>query len=74
MTDWSADFRKPSGQIFVAEPMAASGQVWPYRLALRVDSRIIGLAEDRAGELYILTNETFGPYGTTGKVFRLIHP
>lgn len=74
LTDWSADFKKPSGQIFVAEPVAESGQVSPYRRALRVDSRIIGLAEDRAGELYILTNETFGPYGTTGKVFRLSRP
>jgi hypothetical protein len=74
VTDWSADFRNPSGPVFVAEPMAASGQVWPYRRALRVDSRIVGLAEDRAGELYILTNETFGRYGTTGKVFRLTRP
>ena len=39
VSDWSADFRKPSGQIFVAAPIAASGQVWPYRRALRVDSR-----------------------------------
>lgn len=30
------------------------------------------LAEDRAGELYVLTNETFGPYGNTGKVLRLV--
>lgn len=74
VTDWSADFRKPSGQIFVAEPLAASGQLWPYRQALRVDSRIIGLSADRAGEFYVLTNETFGPYGTTGKVFRLTRP
>jgi hypothetical protein len=31
----------------------------------------VGLSEDRAGELYVLTNETFGPYGSTGKVFRI---
>lgn len=71
VADWSADFKKPAGQIFVAEPSAA-GKLWPYRRALQIDGRIIGLAEDRAGELYVLTNETFGPYGTTGKVLRLV--
>jgi len=71
-TDWSADFRKPSGQVFVAQPGAAHGPLWPYARALQIDSRIIGIAEDRAGELYLLTNETFGPYGDTGKVFRLV--
>lgn len=71
-TDWSADFRKPSGQVFVADPGGAKGQPWPYRRVLMMDSRIIGLAEDARGEVYLLTNETFGPYGTTGKVFRLV--
>jgi len=42
------------------------------RRALQIDSRIISLAEDRAGEIYVLTNETLGPYGTTGKVLRLV--
>jgi hypothetical protein len=46
--------------------------LWPYRRALHIDSRIISLAEDRAGEIYVLTNETLGPYGTTGKVLRLV--
>lgn len=72
VTDWSADFRKPSGQLFVARPGGEPGKPWPYARALQIDSRIIGLAEDRAGELYLLTNETFGPYGDTGKVFRLV--
>jgi glucose/arabinose dehydrogenase len=72
VADWSADFKKPSGQIFVAQPAAQDGQLWPYSRALLLESRVIGLAEDRAGELYVLTNETFGPYGTTGKVFRLV--
>ena len=71
VSDWSAAFMKPSGQIFVAQP-SAGGSLWPYSRALQLESRIIGLAEDRAGELYVLTNETLGPYGTTGKVVRLI--
>jgi hypothetical protein len=72
VSDWSATFRQPSGQIFIAEPSSDSGQLWPYRRALQIDSRIISLAEDRAGEIYVLTNETLGPYGTTGKVLRLV--
>jgi glucose/arabinose dehydrogenase len=71
VSDWSAAFKQPSGQIFIAEP-GPDGQLWPYRRALQVDTRIIGLAEDRAGEIYVLTNETLGPYGTTGKVLRLL--
>jgi len=71
-TDWSADFRKPSGQVFVAQPGGTKGKPWPYRRLQVIDSRIIGLAEDRGGELYLLTNETFGPYGSTGKVFRVV--
>lgn len=72
VTDWSADFRKPSGQIFVADPADHAGGLWKTAKAMQLDSRIVGLAEDRAGELYVLTNETFGPYGETGKVFRLV--
>lgn len=71
ITDWSAAFKQPSGQIFVARPAAGRGELWPYTRALQLDTRIVGLAEDRAGELYVLTNETFGPYGTTGRVYRL---
>lgn len=72
LTDWSADFRKASGQLFIARPGTTEGKPWPYERALQIDSRIVGLAEDLAGELYVLTNETFGPYGDSGKVFRLV--
>jgi glucose/arabinose dehydrogenase len=72
IADWSADFKQASGQIFVAAPSARDGGFGPMSPALRLDSRVVGLAEDRAGEFYVLTNETFGPYGNTGKVFRLI--
>jgi glucose/arabinose dehydrogenase len=72
VSDWSAAFRQPSGQIFIADPSADGEPLWPYRRALQIDSRIIGLAEDRAGEIYVLTNETLGPYGATGKVLQLV--
>jgi len=71
-SDWSAAFKQPSGQIFAAQPAGADGAPWPYSRLLQLDTRVIGLAEDRAGELYVLTNDTMGPYGTTGKVFKLV--
>ena len=70
-TDWSSDFRKASGQVFVAEPGKPGAGLWSYRRLMQIDSRIIGLTEDRLGEMYLLTNETFGPYGNTGKVYRI---
>jgi glucose/arabinose dehydrogenase len=72
VSDWSADFKQPSGQLFVARPADRWGALWPLERVAKIDSRIVGLAEDGEGELYVLTNETFGPYGTTGKVFRLV--
>jgi hypothetical protein len=49
-----------------------TGAPWPYERLLQIDSRIIGLAEDRAGEIYVLTHEGLGPFGETGKVFKLV--
>jgi glucose/arabinose dehydrogenase len=70
--DWSADFRQPSGQLFVATPAPVFGELWPFSKLLEVESRIVSLAENRAGEIYVLTNEEPGPFGTTGKVFELV--
>ena len=36
-----------------------------------LDTRIVSMAQDASGELYILTNDNFGPFGDTGKIFRL---
>jgi glucose/arabinose dehydrogenase len=71
-SDWSAAFRQPSGQLFVARPSDATGALWPFERVLQIDSRVIGLAEDRAGEVYVLTHEGLGPFGETGKVFKLV--
>jgi len=51
---------------------------WRRRAAPRAagswhfDSRIINLAEDGAGEIYVLTREGLGPFGNTGKVYKLV--
>ncbi len=70
-TDWSASFKKSSGQLFVARPGESSQALWQHKRIAQLEGRVVGLSEDRAGELYVLTNETFGPYGNTGKVFRI---
>jgi len=70
--DWSASFRQPSGQLFVATPSERARTPWAFVRILQIESRIISLAEDRAGEIYVLTHEGLGPYGNTGKVYRLV--
>ena len=70
--DWSADFRAPSGQLFAATPAQSYGELWPFERLALMDTRIVSLDADATGELYILTNDEMGPYGTTGKVFKLV--
>lgn len=71
-SDWSAAFRQPSGQLFVARAGSMPGALWPYERVLQLDARIISLAEDAAGEIHVLTHEGMGPFGETGKVFKLV--
>lgn len=71
VSDWSADFQRPSGQIFTATPAPQFGAPWVLEKRLEVPGRVIGLAEDAAGEILVLTNDNFGPFGSTGKVYRL---
>jgi len=67
--DWSLDFQKPSGQLFAAQE--SDEALWSYEQIAKFDTRIIGLVQDTDNRKYILTNENFGPYGTTGKVMLL---
>ena len=67
--DWSRQFAQPSGQVFVASPPAEWGAAWPIAKVLDVDGRVLSVARDLSGELYVLTNDELGPFGTTGKVY-----
>ncbi|MFM7697333.1 MAG: hypothetical protein ACKO5X_01690, partial [Limnohabitans sp.] len=71
VADWSASFKQASGQLFVATPTAQSQTTWPLKKIMQIESRIISLAQDRSGEIYVLTHEGMGPFGHSGKVFRL---
>ena len=75
VADWSASFKQASGQLFTATPQQLTDKLWPLEKVMQLDSRIISLAEDHNGEIYVLTHEGMGPFGNTGKVFRLVsHP
>ncbi len=68
IADWSRDFRQPSGQLFIAAESAQPP--WALEHIAQLDTRIVALVQD-GGQLYVMTNDNFGPYGQTGKVFEL---
>lgn len=70
--DWSRSFKEPSGQVLLASPPERWGALWSITKLLEVEGRILGLGRDAEGELYVLTNLELGPYGTTGKVWKLV--
>ncbi len=72
LADWSLDFRSPSGQLFVATPAQSWGEVWSLVSLKTLETRIVSLDTDGAGEIYVLTNDELGPFGSTGKVFKLV--
>ncbi len=72
IADWSRAFDVPSGQIFIARPSPGFGAPWTLEKLAEVDDRVTALGQDARGEIYVLTNETYGPYGTTGEVHRLV--
>ena len=72
VADWSASFKQASGQLFIAMPQTQNDKLWPMEKITQIESRIISLAEDRSGEIYVLTHDGMGPFGNTGKVFRLV--
>jgi glucose/arabinose dehydrogenase len=76
--DWSTSFSLPDGHLFVATPPAGGTGTWSMaplavegRDGVNLQEFVLGLSEDAAGELYVLTSEVGGPSGTTGKVYRI---
>lgn len=70
--DWSRDFQEPSGQLFAAWPSPRHGSPWAFAKLMEIDRRITSVGQGADGEIYVLSNETFGPYGETGEVHRLV--
>lgn len=70
--DYSANPKEPSGQVFLARPSGDIGALWNIDPVLQLTARAQGMGVDSAGELYVLTRESFAPAGDTGKVFKLV--
>ena len=71
VSDWSASFQEPSGQLFAATPAQSYGALWPLQKIAELETRIVGLAADAAGEVYVLTTDQFGPFGESGRIYKL---
>lgn len=77
--DWSKNWAKPDGTMFVATRPAEAGKPWAME-PLELDSRpkgnvgeyVVSFGEDADGELYVMTNNKSALMGTTGKVFKLV--
>ncbi|MGA1842920.1 MAG: PASTA domain-containing protein [bacterium] len=76
--DWSIS-NQADGTLFLAIPPPKDGVLWPngeILVANNEDNRpgefVRGFGQDPNRELYVLTSETTGPSGETGKVYRIV--
>ncbi|MGD1992630.1 MAG: PQQ-dependent sugar dehydrogenase [Anaerolineae bacterium] len=79
--DWSTGFNRPDGTLLVATPPEMGEGMWPFeevRIAARENGRLgsflLSFGQDADLELYVLTSDTPGPSGDTGKVFKIVPP
>ena len=74
---YSTDMMLPAGAVYAAMPRSGTGLWMPEKIAFSDTGAsvgghfVIGFGQDRNGEVYVLTNDNFGPSGSTGRVFRL---
>lgn len=76
--DFSSGGPSPSGLLFTATRPATPGEQWPMKeLAVntgsgRIDTLLRSFGQDESNELYILTADSSGPSGKTGKVYKIV--
>lgn len=77
--DWSTSFQEADGTLLVATPPETAGAMWPYQevgIATRENGRLgtylVSFGQDANLELYILTSDTAGPSGETGKALKIV--
>ncbi|HEX6471096.1 MAG TPA: PQQ-dependent sugar dehydrogenase [Streptosporangiaceae bacterium] len=75
--DFTRNIAQPDGSLFVATPRFRGP--WSMRQLRigttdsgRVEHYVLGLGQDRRGEVYVLTTDNEGPTGSTGKIYRLV--
>ena len=77
--DWSRSFRRPDGTLLVSSPRKSGlWHIQEIQVHSSPDGRlghfILGFGQDSSGEVYVLTSDSVGPSGNTGKVYRLVKP
>jgi glucose/arabinose dehydrogenase len=80
--DWSTSFgEEADGTLLIATPSETEGQLWTYQELVvngsengRLNEYLLSFGQDNDGEIYILTTESAGPTGNSGKVYRLVTP
>ena len=77
--DWSRSFVKPDGVLYIATRPTDGGQKWsmaPLELANppggKLNAFVVSMGQNAEGEIYVMTNDSNGLVGTTGKVFKLV--
>jgi len=78
--DWSKSFSSGDGSLFVAMRRGVLRTVlWPIQeIAIsnfpnqRIGQFVMSVGQDLSGEMYVLTKETLGPSGSTGKVYKIV--
>jgi glucose/arabinose dehydrogenase len=77
--DWSRSFATPDGTLLVATPR--KNGLWPIQELQvqgapggRLGDFVLGFGRDLLGEIYVLTSDSVGPSGSTGKIYRLVRP
>ncbi|HJX37822.1 MAG TPA: PQQ-dependent sugar dehydrogenase [Anaerolineae bacterium] len=77
--DWTTAWDSADGMIFVATRPQSEGHLWQIRelsIATSDDARlnayVLAFGQDAELELYVLTTESTGPTGTTGKVWKMV--
>jgi LPXTG-motif cell wall-anchored protein len=77
--DWSTSFGEANGTLLVATPSGTAGELWPFQEVSiagrengRLNTYLLSFGQDANLELYILTSDTAGPSGDTGKALRIV--
>ena len=70
--DWSRESRRPRARFSWRASPPNGANFGSCRKVLDVPGRVLSLGRDKDGELYVLTNDEAGPFGQTGKVYKLV--
>ena len=76
--DFSKKFSEPNGSLFIGRPPIQGEKMWSVK-ELRIASTVTGrigafvrsFGQDANQEIYVLTSQTLGPAGNTGRVFKI---